>query len=57
MRRSSARGDLHGSAPDESRVALLVIDMVNAFDFEGAERMLPRALQAAKAIAAIVSRL
>jgi hypothetical protein len=33
--------DLHGNAPDECRVALLVIDMINAFDFEGAEAMLP----------------
>lgn len=56
MRRSPARGDLHGSAPDKSRVALLVIDMINALDFEGAERMLPRALEAAKAIAALKER-
>ena len=56
MPRSPAKGDLHGSAPDESRVALLVIDMINAFDFEGAERMLPRALEAAKAIAALKER-
>lgn len=56
MPRSPAKGDLHGSAPDESRVALLVIDMINAFDFEGAERMLSRALEAAKAIAALKER-
>ena len=36
MPRSPAKGDLHGNAPDECRVALLVIDMINAFDFEGA---------------------
>ena len=35
--------DLHGSTPDECRVALLIIDMVNAFDFDDAEAMLPRA--------------
>ncbi len=50
------RGDLHGNAPDESRVALLVIDMINAFDFEGAKAMLPRALGAARAIAALKRR-
>src|SRR5438874_882869 len=50
------RGDLHGNAPDESRVALLVIDMINAFDFEGAEGMLPRALAAARAIVALKRR-
>lgn len=48
--------DLHGNAPDECRVALLVIDMINAFDFEGAEPMLPRALAAARAIAALKQR-
>src|SRR5688572_19878399 len=48
--------DLHGSAPDECRVALLVIDMINAFDFDGAEAMLPRALAAAKATAALKRR-
>jgi nicotinamidase-related amidase len=48
--------DLHGNAPDESRVAVLVIDMINAFDFDGAREMLPRALEAAKAIAALKRR-
>ena len=42
--------DLHGNAPDNSPVALIVIDMINAFDFEGAGEMLPRALAAAKAV-------
>lgn len=44
-------GDLHGNAPDDSPVALLIIDMINAFDFRGAGEMLPRALKAAKCIA------
>jgi nicotinamidase-related amidase len=48
--------DLHGSAPDECRVALLIIDMINAFDFDGAEPMLPRALAAARATAALKQR-
>ncbi|HEX4928621.1 MAG TPA: isochorismatase family cysteine hydrolase [Burkholderiales bacterium] len=48
--------DLHGNAPDESGAALLVIDMINAFDFEGAAAMLPRALSAAQAIAALKRR-
>jgi nicotinamidase-related amidase len=57
MPRSRAnRRDLHGSAPDDSRVALLIIDMINAFDFEGAESMLPRALAAARAVAALKRR-
>src|SRR5690242_655539 len=49
-------GDLHGNAPDKCRAALLVIDMINAFDFEGADEMLPRALDAAKAIARLKQR-
>jgi len=48
--------DLHGNAPDECRVALLLIDMINAFDFKGARAMLPRALAAAKATAALKRR-
>lgn len=48
--------DLHGSAPDQCPVALLVIDMINAFEFDGAEKALPRALEAAKAIAALKRR-
>jgi nicotinamidase-related amidase len=56
MPRSRDKGNLHGSAPDESRLALLVIDMINAFDFEGAEAMLPRARAAAEAIAALARR-
>jgi nicotinamidase-related amidase len=48
--------DLHGSAPDESPVALLIIDMINAFDFEGADAMLPRAHAAARAIASLRRR-
>jgi nicotinamidase-related amidase len=48
--------DLHGSAPDECRVVLMIIDMINAFDFDGAEDMLPRALAAARAIAALKQR-
>jgi nicotinamidase-related amidase len=57
--KSNPRGktrDLHGSAPDECPVALLIIDMINAFDFDGAEAMLPRALAAAKATAALKQR-
>ena len=37
-------------------MALLVIDMINAFDFAGAEAMLPRALAAARATAALKQR-
>lgn len=54
MPRSSGKTrDLHGSAPDECRVALLIIDMINAFNFDGAQAMLARALPAARATAAL----
>jgi nicotinamidase-related amidase len=49
-------GDLHGNAPDKSRAALLIIDMINAFEFEGAERILPRARDAAQAISRLKQR-
>jgi nicotinamidase-related amidase len=48
--------DLHGSAPDECRVALLIIDMINAFDFRGAPAMLARSLAVARAIATLKKR-
>jgi nicotinamidase-related amidase len=56
MPRSEIKDDLHGNAPDESPVALLIIDMINAFDFDGADALLPRALAAATAIAALKRR-
>jgi nicotinamidase-related amidase len=55
-KKAGKTGDLHGNAPDECRVALLIIDMINAFDFAGAAAMLPRALAAAKATAALKKR-
>jgi nicotinamidase-related amidase len=55
MPRSRSK-DLYGNAPDESPVALLVIDMINGFEFPGAGKVLPRALEAARAIAALSRR-
>lgn len=48
--------DLHGNVPDQSQVALLLIDVLNPLNFEGAEQFVPRALEAAKNIAALVRR-
>lgn len=48
--------DLHGSAPDDSAVALLVIDMISDFGFEDGERLLAHALPAARRIAALAER-
>jgi nicotinamidase-related amidase len=48
--------DLHGSAPDESRVALLLIDWINDLEFESGAHLLERALPAARATAALRRR-
>jgi len=55
MPRSSS-SDLHGSAPDQCPVALLLIDWINDLEFEGGERLLPQALAAARASAALRKR-
>jgi nicotinamidase-related amidase len=52
----SRNKDLYGSAPDQCPVALLIIDMINAFEFDGAGKAFPRALEAARAIAALKRR-
>ena len=48
--------DLHGSAPDESAAALVLIDVINDFDFPEGEEFLRLALPAAKNIAALKKR-
>jgi len=40
----------------DPHAALLIIDMINAFDFPGAKAMLPRAVAAARAVAALKRR-
>ena len=55
MPRSRARG-LHGSAPDQCRVALLLIDWINDLEFRSGARLLKRALPAAKATAGLRAR-
>jgi nicotinamidase-related amidase len=45
--------DLHGNAPDDSPVVLLLIDVINDFEFEGAETLFHHALPAASQIAAL----
>jgi nicotinamidase-related amidase len=48
--------DLHGNAPDTSTVALLLIDVIDAMDFEGADELLEHALPMARRIADIKKR-
>lgn len=49
-------GDLHGSAPDKSGAALLLIDVINDFDFEDGDDLLHLALPVGKKIAALKKR-
>jgi len=48
--------DLHGNAPDESPVALVMVDVINDFEFPGGEALARHALPAAKRIAALKKR-
>ena len=48
--------DLHGNAPDKSALVLLLIDVINDFEFEGAEALFENALPAAHRIAALKAR-
>ena len=48
--------DLHGSAPDKSKTALLLIDVINDFDFPEGEELLRLAMPVGKNIAALKER-
>ena len=48
--------DLHGSAPDKSETALLLIDVINDFDFEEGEQLLRLAMPVGKNIADLKQR-
>lgn len=50
------KDDLHGNAPDESEIALLLIDVINDFEFEGGEDLFQNALPAARNIARLKER-
>jgi nicotinamidase-related amidase len=52
----SACHDLHGNAPDQSPVCLLIIDKINPLDFEGADRIVEAAETAAQHIAGLKRR-
>jgi nicotinamidase-related amidase len=47
---------LHGNAPDKSLIALLLIDVINDFDFPEADQLLRYALPMARQIAALKQR-
>src|SRR5216110_2780838 len=45
--------DLHGNAPDNSSVVLLLVDVINDLEFPGGDVLARHALPAAKNIAAL----
>ena len=52
----SRNQDLHGSAPDECEVALLLVDVINDLAFPEAEQMVDAATQMAREIARLKRR-
>ncbi|MDQ3703421.1 MAG: isochorismatase family protein, partial [Chloroflexota bacterium] len=48
--------DLHGNAPDEAPVALLLIDVINDLEFEGGDELLEQALPMARRLATLKRR-
>lgn len=57
MNRGPAKNDdLHGSVPESSRVALLLIDVINDMAFEGSEPLVRQAPAMAQRIAALKRR-
>lgn len=49
--------DRHGTAPERSRTVLILVDVINDFDFPEARRLLRFAMPAAQRIAALKKRL
>jgi nicotinamidase-related amidase len=52
----AANPDLHGMVPDRASVALILLDVINALEFDGGERLLVHARPAAERIAALKER-
>ncbi|HXG84896.1 MAG TPA: isochorismatase family cysteine hydrolase [Pyrinomonadaceae bacterium] len=52
----SENESLHGNAPDNSNVALLIIDIISDFEFEDGEKLFKNALPMAEKIAALKKR-
>jgi nicotinamidase-related amidase len=48
--------DLHGNAPDNSKTALLIIDMISDFEFEDGEKLIVHAEPMAKNLAELKKR-
>lgn len=48
--------DLHGNVPDAADTCLVIIDMINAFTFDDAEKVFPAVVQTADCIARLKQR-
>ena len=48
--------DLHGSVPEKSPVALMIVDVINDLEFEGGDALLANALPAARRLAQLAAR-
>jgi nicotinamidase-related amidase len=48
--------DLHGNVPENSPVALLMVDVINDLEFDGGEKVLESALAMARSLAALAER-
>jgi nicotinamidase-related amidase len=53
---SAPQADLHGNVPDAAATCLLIIDMINDFAFEEADKLFPAVMQAAERIAGLKKR-
>ena len=56
MREPAKNADLHGSVPEKSPVALLLIDVINDLTFDGSEALVRQAVPMAKRVAALKQR-
>ena len=48
--------DLHGNVPENSPVALIIVDVINDLDFEGGDKVLENALPMARRLAKLATR-
>ena len=53
---AKGKKDLHGNVPDSSPTALLLVDVINDFEWEGGEQLLRPALPVGDRIAALKAR-
>src|SRR3569832_96631 len=52
----SRNPDLHGNVPDNSPIALVLIDVINDLEFPGSDKLLKQALPMARSLARLKKR-